>query len=118
MIESDIGGGGQDKILVEVYSKTCLNQTSLRPTFVFWIDRCLVYAGKINKDFLHWDIMQSTVYTRFWFIQGSVYSIDKCHYILCFVLMYNILAGFDIDISVGNLYWLSHIFIYDDVYCM
>jgi hypothetical protein len=34
----------------------CLKQTSLRSTFVFRIDRWLVYTGQINKDFLHWDV--------------------------------------------------------------
>ena len=27
------------------YSETCLNQTSLEPTYVFRIDRCSVYIG-------------------------------------------------------------------------
>ena len=31
------------------YSETCLNRTSLGPTLVFWIDRCLVYTGLNNK---------------------------------------------------------------------
>jgi hypothetical protein len=30
---------------LEYNSDTCLNQTSLRPAFVFRIDRCYVYAG-------------------------------------------------------------------------
>ena len=29
----------------EYGSETCLNRTSLGPTFVFGIDRCLVYTG-------------------------------------------------------------------------
>ena len=29
--------------------------TSLRPAFVFGINRCPVYAGLIDKDFLHWN---------------------------------------------------------------
>jgi hypothetical protein len=34
-------------------SETCLNQTSLGPTFVFVTDRCSDYAGY----FIHWDFM-------------------------------------------------------------
>jgi hypothetical protein len=35
--------------------KPALNRTALGLPFIFGIDRCLVYTGKINKDFLHWD---------------------------------------------------------------
>jgi hypothetical protein len=37
------------------YSETCLNQTFLGPTFVFVINRILVYTGKIYKDIILWD---------------------------------------------------------------
>ena len=30
---------------------------------LFRIDRCLVYTGKINKDFLHWYFIYSLIYT-------------------------------------------------------
>jgi hypothetical protein len=36
-----------------MYNETCLNRTSLGPTFVFGMDRCLVYTGWMNKDFLY-----------------------------------------------------------------
>ena len=39
--------------LISFYSETCLNRTSMRPTFVFGIDKCSVYTGEINKNFLH-----------------------------------------------------------------
>jgi len=32
-------------------------KTSLRPDFVFTIDRSSVYTSLINKDFLHWDFI-------------------------------------------------------------
>ena len=34
------------------------------------IDRCSVYAGSINKNVLHWDFIQSAVYTVVRFSQG------------------------------------------------
>ena len=39
---------------------------------MFRIDRCLVYIGYINKDFLHWDLIESLVHTGLCFIRGSV----------------------------------------------
>ena len=54
------------------YRKTCLNQTSLGPTFVLGIERCLVYTGQVIKIFLHWDLISSLVYRGFRFNQGSV----------------------------------------------
>ena len=48
---------------------TCLNQTYLGPVFMFVIDRCLVYTGKINKDFLYSDFIESYVYKVIQFIQ-------------------------------------------------
>jgi hypothetical protein len=42
---------------LEYNSDTCLNQTSLRPAFVFRIDRCYVYAGWSNKNFQFWDFI-------------------------------------------------------------
>jgi hypothetical protein len=37
-------------------------KTSLGPPFMFRIgDRCSVYTGKINKDFLYWDFILSSV---------------------------------------------------------
>jgi hypothetical protein len=44
-------------ILFYKYSENFLNQTSFWSTFVFWIDRCLVYTGQINKYFLHKDFI-------------------------------------------------------------
>ena len=38
---------------ISSYSETCLNRTSLEPTFVFRIDRCLVYTGYFNKEFIN-----------------------------------------------------------------
>lgn len=32
-------------LILKIYSGTCLNQTCLGPTFVFGIDRCLLYTG-------------------------------------------------------------------------
>jgi hypothetical protein len=32
-------------LILKIYSGTCLNQTYLGPTFVFGIDRCLLYTG-------------------------------------------------------------------------
>ena len=58
-----------DSLVKCIYNENCLNQTSLWPTFVFGIDRCLVYIG--YRFFLHWDVMHSLVYTGFWFTQGS-----------------------------------------------
>ena len=37
------------------------NRTSLRQTIVFGIDRCSIYTGLINKDFLH----RNFIYVRF-----------------------------------------------------
>jgi hypothetical protein len=45
--------------------KTCVNQTSLGPTFVFRIGRCSVYTGWINEDFIHQDF----IYLKLEFIQ-------------------------------------------------
>jgi hypothetical protein len=71
-----------------LYSKTCLNWSSARLTFLFWIDRCSVYTCWINQYFLHchWDLrfgLQDSGlfkvrfkvrFTGFRFIQGSVYT--------------------------------------------
>jgi len=54
------------------YSETGLSRTSSGSAFVFRIDRYSVNTGKINKDFLHWDFISSSVYTGFRFIAGSV----------------------------------------------
>ena len=51
-------------------NETCLNQISLEPAFVFGIDRCWVYRGSFNKDFLHWGFIYSSVCTGFYFIWG------------------------------------------------
>jgi hypothetical protein len=48
---------------LKVYNETYLKQPYMGPLFAFRIDRCLVYTGKINKDFLHWDFILSLVYT-------------------------------------------------------
>lgn len=55
-----------------MYSKTCLNRSSLEQNFVFGTERCLVYTGWLNKDFLYWDLIFSSVYTGFRIIQHSV----------------------------------------------
>ena len=57
-----------------IYSETCLNWTSLGPTFVLRIDRFSLYTGYFNKDFLYWGLiyLQFGIYTGFWFIQRSV----------------------------------------------
>ena len=31
--------------LISFYGETCLNRASMRPTFVFGIDKCSVYTG-------------------------------------------------------------------------
>ena len=61
-----------------MYSETCLNKTSLEPTYVFRIVRSLVYTGSFHKDFLLWDsfniwlIEDSGLFrVRFRFIQYS-----------------------------------------------
>jgi hypothetical protein len=48
-----------------MYSETCLNKTSLEPTYVFRIVRSLVYTGSFHKDFLLWDSF------KVWFIEDS-----------------------------------------------
>ena len=45
--------------------------------FVFGIDRCSVYTGELNIDFLHLDFL-SSVYTGYQFIQGSVQTDFHC----------------------------------------
>jgi len=40
---------------------------------MFGIEKCLIYTGLINKDFLNWDFkFKFGLYTGFHFIQGSV----------------------------------------------
>jgi hypothetical protein len=39
------------------YNETCLNRAHSGSTFVFGINRCLVYTGYINKYFLHLDFI-------------------------------------------------------------
>jgi hypothetical protein len=41
----------------EQYSEACLNRTSWWATLVFRIDRCSIYPGYFNQDFLLWDFM-------------------------------------------------------------
>jgi len=53
-----------------LYSDTCLSWTSIGPTFIYVIDRCLIYT--VKKDFLRQDFIKSLVYTGFRFIQGLV----------------------------------------------
>jgi hypothetical protein len=45
------------KMCVYLYSELCLNLISLGPAFMLGIDRFSAYAGKINKDFVHWDFI-------------------------------------------------------------
>ena len=45
----------------------------LGTSFMFGIEKCLIYTGLINKEFLHLDF-KFGLYTRFRFIQGSVKS--------------------------------------------
>jgi hypothetical protein len=40
-----------------------------KPAFVIRIDRCLVYTDYFIKDFLHWDFIESLVYTGLCFIR-------------------------------------------------
>ena len=39
------------------YKETRLNRTTLKPALVLRIDKCLVNADEINKDFVHWNFM-------------------------------------------------------------
>ena len=62
---------------MKYYRETYLNLTSLGPSFVFGIDRCSVYTGKILTlgIYLKFDLYMISVYSGFCldrFIQGSV----------------------------------------------
>jgi hypothetical protein len=46
------------------YNESCVNRTSLAPALLFGINRCSVYTGQINNDFLHMDVTKSQVYTE------------------------------------------------------
>ena len=84
------GGGGRgtsSTYIITFYSETCLNRTSLGPTFVFGIDTCSVHAQFILTK-------TSYIGTLFkaWFIQDS--SLLGIQFRL--VLLYVYTAYFDL----------------------
>ena len=57
-----------------IYSESCLNQATLRPAYLFRIDRSLVYTGLFSKGFSQWD----SCLFRVWIRQVSLYNPYNC----------------------------------------
>ena len=69
-----------------------------KTSFVFGIDRYLVYTGYFTKHFLHWDFIHRSVYTGF--------GLDRFHCTSILFLPNN---------SVDRIEYISIVCLFDDV---
>ena len=84
------------------------------PLFAFRIDRCLVYTGKINKDFLHWDFILSLVLNIVLLLQQNQENI-KFVYRRCYgamksavkIIIYIVRLYMDFLVRFVFLFWFS-----------